>query len=73
MVSADDMFQKIDELFNGIPDVFDIAYDILITGFDEWSKNHDATSDKVLRDCRQVNFKLNRQLSSDAPVFPLVK
>ena len=40
------MFQKkIDELFNSIPNVFGIAEDILNTGFNEQSKDHDETLD----------------------------
>ena len=37
----DDMFQKIDELFSGMPNVFGIADDMLIASFDEVGKNHD--------------------------------
>ena len=41
---AGDMFQKkIDELFNGMPNVFGIADDILIAGFDELGKDHNTT------------------------------
>ena len=47
------MFQKnIDGLFNGMSNVFAIAVDILIAGFDEQGRNHDVTSDKVLGICR---------------------
>ena len=42
------MFQKIDELFTGMPYVFGIANGILIAGFDEKSKDHDDTLEKVL-------------------------
>ena len=38
---------------------FDVADDILIAGLGEQGKDHDATYDKVLRVCRQVNLKLN--------------
>ena len=59
MAPAGDMFQrKIDKLFNRIPNVFSIADDILIAGFDELGRGHDATLDKVLRICRQANMKL---------------
>ena len=33
---ADKSRKKIDELFSGMPNVFGIADDILIEGFDEW-------------------------------------
>ena len=33
--------KKIDELFKGVPNVFDIADDILIAGYDEGDKDHD--------------------------------
>ena len=55
------MFQKmIDELFSGMPNVFDIADDILTACFNEEGRNHDVTLDEVLRICRQVNLKLNK-------------
>ena len=55
------MFQKkIDEIFSGILNVFGIAYDILITGFNEWGKNHDEMLEKILSICRQANLKLNK-------------
>ena len=55
------MFQKkIDELFIGMPNLFGIADDILIAGFDEWGKDHDETLEKVLQLYRQVNLKLNK-------------
>ena len=58
---ASDMFQKkIDELFSGIPNVFSIADEILISDFDEQGRDHDATLDKVLRVCMQANMKLNK-------------
>ena len=43
-----DMFKKkIDDLFNGMPNVFGIANGILITGFDEWGKDLGETLEKV--------------------------
>ena len=43
------MFQKkIDELFSGISNVFAIADDILIVGFDKQGKDHDKMLEKVL-------------------------
>ena len=47
-----DMFQKIDKLFSNMPNVFGIADDILISGFDGQGKDHDETLDKVFRVCR---------------------
>ena len=43
------MLQKIDELFSGMPNVFGIADDILIAGFDK--QDHDETLGKVLQVC----------------------
>ena len=37
-----DMFQKIDELFSSMSNVFGIADVILIVGF-KWDENHDIT------------------------------
>ena len=52
--------KKIDELFSGMPNFFIVANGILIAGFDEQGRNHDATLDKVLRVCRQANLKPNK-------------
>ena len=47
---AGGMFQKkTDKLFNGMPNAFGTADDILIAGFNEQVKDHDAMLDKVLR------------------------
>ena len=55
------MFQrKIDELFQGLPNVFDIADDILNAGIDDMDRGHDGTHDKVLRICRQANLRVNK-------------
>ena len=43
-----------------MPNVFGIADDILIAGFDNNSKDCDAPLDKILRICRQANLKLNK-------------
>ena len=40
--------------------IFVTADDILITGFDEWGKDHDETLEKVLWVCREANIKLNK-------------
>ena len=44
-----DMFQcKIDEIFSDIPNVFGMADDILVIGYDEDGVDHDAAVHKVL-------------------------
>ena len=76
MAPVGDMFQKkIDELFSGMPNVFGIADDILIAGFNELGRDHDAILDKVLSICRQETLKLNEdKCFPDGPAFlPLVK
>ena len=40
--------------------VFGIADDGLVAGFDELSRDHDAALYKVLRICGQANWKLNK-------------
>ena len=61
VVSVEVMFQrKIDELFQGLSNVFGIVYDIIIAGFQDIGRDHDATLNKVLRICRQANSKLNK-------------
>ena len=40
--------KKIDELFNGMPNISGIADAIILVGFDEISRDHDATLDMVL-------------------------
>ena len=58
---AGDMLQKKkDEIFQSIPNVFGIAYDIIISGFDEQSKDHDETQEKVPWVCRHANVKFNK-------------
>ena len=52
--------EKIDDLFSGMSNVFDIAYDTLIATFNEPSKDHDEQVEKVLWVCRQANLKLNK-------------
>ena len=56
-----DIFQKkIDILFNGMPNGFCIAYDILIAGFDEWGKDQNLTLGTVLQACMQMNLKFSK-------------
>ena len=55
------MFQhKIDEIFNGMPNVFGIADDILVVGYEDDGRDHHKTVQKVLQRCREVNLKLNK-------------
>ena len=50
-----DMFQcKIDEIFNDMPNVFGIADDILVTGYDKDGTDNDEAVNKVLRQCQDV-------------------
>ena len=58
---AGNMFQrKIDEIFKDLPNVFDIADDILAVGYEADGNDHDDTLWRVLKTCRQVNLKLNK-------------
>ena len=55
------MFQKkIDEIIKNIPNVFGIAGDILIVGYEADDKDHDKTVGRVLQRCKKVNLKLNK-------------
>ena len=61
-VLAGDMFQcKIDEIFSNMHNVFGIAEDILVIGYDENGADHDAAVHKVLWQCEEVNLKLNKE------------
>ena len=56
------MFQhKIDETFNDIPNVFGIADDILVIGYNKDRTDHDETVYKALKCCQDVNLKLNKE------------
>ena len=60
-VLAGNIFQcKIDEIFNDMPDVFGIADDILVMGYDKDGTDHDEAVYNVLRQCQDVNLKLNK-------------
>ena len=60
-VPAGDMFQhKTDEIFNDMPNVFGIVDNILVIGYDEDGTDHDTAVHKVLRWCKEVNLKLNK-------------
>ena len=55
------MFQhKIDKIFNDMPNVFGITDDILVIGYDKDGADHDVAVHKVLRWCREVNLKLDK-------------
>ena len=55
------MFQhKIDEIFSDMPNLFAIADNNLIIGYDENGAHHDAAVHKVLWWCKEVNLKLNK-------------
>ena len=55
------MFQcKIDEIFNDMPNIFSIADDILVIGYDEDGTDHDKEVYSVQRHCKEVNLKLNK-------------
>ena len=57
-----DMFQcKIDEIFNDMPNVFGIADDTLVTGYNKDGTHHDEAVYKVLKQCPDVNLKLNKE------------
>ena len=61
-VPAGDMFQhKIDKTFNDIPNVFGIADNILVIGYNKDGTDHDKTIYKVLKCCQDVNLKLNKE------------
>ena len=60
-VLAGNMFQqKIDEIFNDMPNVFGIA-DILVIGYNKDGADHDEAVYDVLRWCQDVNLKLNEE------------
>ena len=62
-VPAGDMFQhKFDESFNNMPNIFGIADDILVIGYEKDGKDHDEAMYNVLRQCKEVNLKLNKDM-----------
>ena len=46
---------KIDKLFNDMPNVFGIADDILVIGYNKDGTDHDEAVYKVLKQCQDVN------------------
>ena len=60
-VPAGNMFQcTIDEIFSDMPNVFGITDDILVIGYDKDRKDHNEAVYNVLRQCKEVNLKLNK-------------
>ena len=60
-VPAGNMFQcKIDDIFNNMSNVFGIADDILVIGYNKDGTDHNEAVYKVLRQCQDVNLKLNK-------------
>ena len=56
------MFQcKIDKIFNNMPNVFGNADNILVIGYDKNGADHDEAVYSVLRQCQDVNLKLNNE------------
>ena len=61
-VLAGDMFQhKIDEIFNDMQNVFGIADDILVIGYNKDGADHDEAVYKQLKQCQDVNLKVNKE------------
>ena len=55
------MFQhQINVILKNLPNVFGIADDMLVVGYDTNRKDHDVMLQQVLQICRQVNLKLNK-------------
>ena len=51
--------EKKDKIFKDLPNVFDVADDILVVGYEYYGKDHDETLCRVLQMYRQVILKLN--------------
>ena len=61
LAPAGKMFEsKIDEIFKDLPNVFDIADDILIVGYNVDGKDHDRTLKQVMQICHYENVTLNK-------------
>ena len=52
---------KIDGIFSDMLNIFGITGDILVIGYDENGADHEAVVHKVLRRCKEVNLKLNKE------------
>ena len=57
---GDIFWRKIDKVFQGLPNVFGIADDMLIAGVIDLGKEHNMTLDKVSIVWREANVKFNR-------------
>ena len=56
-----DMFQwKINEIFKNLLNVFGIAGDILVVGYNSDDEDHNEMLWQVLQMCRHMNLKLNK-------------
>ena len=55
------LHRKIDELFNEVPNVFGIANDILVVGYDYDSTENHRTLCKALQIYGKENLKLNKE------------
>ena len=53
---------KIDKIFKDMPNVFDIADDIIVW-YDADGRNHNRTLRHVMQICHQEHFKLNKIIS----------
>ena len=61
-VPVGNLFQcKIDEIFSDMPNVFGIADDILVIGYNEDGADHNTAFHKVLQQSEEVNLKLNKE------------
>ena len=59
--SADGVFRrKTDEIFKELPNVFGIADDILIVGYDDNGRDHDNLLRRLLEICREGSLNLNK-------------
>ena len=59
---VDNMFQcKIDKIFNDMLNVFGIADDILVIGYNKNGADHNKAAYSVLKQCQDVNLKLNKE------------
>ena len=56
-----DMFQRIiDEIFKILPNVFGLADDIFVVGYEADGKDHDKHYEEYYRFAEEVNLKLNK-------------
>ena len=61
MAKTSDMFQwKINKIFKDLPNVFGIADDILIVGYDADGRDYNRTLNEIMEVCHQENLKLNK-------------